>query len=421
MDRTILHVDQNCFYASVEMLHHPELEGKPLAVGGDPQARHGIVLTANYAAKKYGVKTGMVLWQAGQVCPGLVVLPPRMDLYMRFSKLAKEIYSEYTDRQQSFGLDEAWLDCTESMEIKGSGMEIAQEISRRIKYELGLTVSIGVSWNKIFAKLGSDYKKPDAITQITRENYKRLVWSLPAKDLLYVGNATAEKLCKYGIHTIGDIARAEMGFLEKNLGKMGLILYSFANGWDDSPVTMENYLKSIGNSTTTPRDLINETDVKIIIIALSESVAARLRENGFKCRTVELLVRDNELHSFTWQKKLKNPGNITNDIWMTAMELFRMHYNLEKPVRSLGVRGTDLILDTMPEQLNLFLSVQQLEKQKKLDAAVDEIRRRFGYQSVQRAFVYRDRQLSRLDAGKDHTVHPVGFFHDGTGLEMRKS
>ena len=306
--RTILHSDCNCFYASVELLHHPKLRGKPVAVGGDPESRHGIVLTADYIAKKYGVKTGMTLWQAKQVCPDIIFLSPRMDLYLRFSRMAQEIYKEYTDRYEPFGCDEGWLDVTESVSIKGDGLKIATEISNRIKSELGITVSIGVSYNKIFAKLGSDYKKPDGITTIYRNEYQDKVWKLPVKDLLYVGSSTNLKLSKLGINTIGELARSDTSILESHLGKMGLVLWSFANGYDDSPVKIENTrapIKSIGNSTTTPKDLVNEEEVKIILYALSESVAARLRENGFRCQVVEISVRDNELLSFTRQRKIQ--------------------------------------------------------------------------------------------------------------------
>ena len=285
MDRIILHSDCNCFYASVEMLHHPELAGKPLAVGGDPEARHGIVLTANYIAKRMGVKTGMALWQARQACPDLVFVPPRMDLYLRFSRMAREIYLEYTDQVENFGCDEAWLAVERSRSIKGDGMTIAREISDRIKQELGITVSIGVSWNKIFAKLGSDYKKPDAITEISRENYKEIVWPLPASDLLYVGRSTERKLSRVGIHTIGELACAEPAHLQSFLGKMGLVLSAFANGLDDSPVSEDGY------HAPTPRDLTTDTDVKIILMALSESVAARLRKNGFCAGVVEISIR----------------------------------------------------------------------------------------------------------------------------------
>jgi len=413
MERTILHSDMNCFYASVEMLHHLELAGKPLAVGGDPEARHGIVLTANYIAKKSGVKTGMALWQAKQVCPEIIFVPPRMDLYLRFSRMAQEIYSEYTDLREPFGIDESWLDVSASTSIKGDGMKIANEISKRIKHELGVTVSIGVSWNKIFAKLGSDYKKPDAITEFSRENYKNLAWNLPAGDLIYVGRSTNKKLQTLGIKTIGELANTEPAILESRLGKMGLVLHTFANGWDETPVCVEGYqapIKSIGNSTTTPRDLVNDLDVKIILMALSESVASRLRENEFQCKVVEISIRDNELYHFSRQCKLKRPTNITDEIVQAAYRLFKDNYRWEHPIRSLGVRGCDLVSDDMPYQLDLFISEQKREKLEKMDQVVDEIRARFGYQSIQRAFVYQDKLLAQLNA-REHTVHPQGYFH----------
>ena len=413
MDRIILHSDCNRFYASVEMLHHPELEGLPLAVGGDPEARHGIVLTANYIAKRKGVKTGMALWQARAACPDLIFVPPRMDLYLRFSRMAREIYLEYTDQVENFGCDEAWLSVEKSRGIKGDGMTIAKEISDRIKTELGITVSIGVSWNKIFAKLGSDYKKPDAITLISRENYKRIVWPLPASDLLYVGRSTSRKLSSVGIRTIGELANADPSHLHSLLGKMGYVLHGFANGLDDSPVTTDGYhapIKSIGNSTTAPRDLTCDTDVKIILMALSESVAARLRKNGFCAGVVEISIRDNGLFSFTRQVKLKRATNITDEIMKAAYGLFQSHYLWEHPIRSLGVRGSNLTLDHMPVQLSLFTDEELRERQEKLDRMTDEIRRRFGYFAIQRAFMKQDEHLSGLDAGT-HTVHPVGYFH----------
>lgn len=313
-DRVILHSDINSCYASIELLHHPELRGKPLAVGGDPEARHGIVLTADYVAKKHGVKTGMALWQARQVCPDITFVPPRMDLYLRFSKMAHEIYGEYTDLQEPYGIDESWLDVTASASIKGDGYKIAHEISNRMKSELGITVSVGVSFNKIFAKLGSDYKKPDAITTMYKDEFQTKAWNLPASDLLYVGRSTDSKLRKMGIRTIGDIARADEKWLNSYLGKMGSILWAFANGYDTSPVRKENTIapvKSIGNSTTTPRDLENDDDVKIVLYVLAESVAARLRENGFRCRTVEISIRDNELYSYTTLKSFSRSGIVS--------------------------------------------------------------------------------------------------------------
>lgn len=309
MNRTILHSDCNCFYVSVELLHHPEPRGKPVAVGGDPEARHGIVLTADYTAKRYGVKTGMALWQAKQVCPDITFLPPRMDLYLRFSRMAQEIYADYTDKREPYGIDESWLDVTDSATLKGDGFHIAQEISSRMKKELGITVSVGVSFNKIFAKLGSDYKKPDAITTMYEDEFQRKAWCLPVSDLLYVGNATNKKLYSMGIRTIGDLAKSDETLLVRKLGKMGSILWAFANGYDESPVKLENTsapVKSVGNSTTTPRDMETDEDVKIVLYILAESVAARLRENGFRCRTVEISVRDKELFHMWLLRELLN-------------------------------------------------------------------------------------------------------------------
>ena len=428
MSRTILHSDCNCFYASVELLHHPDLRGKPVAVGGDPEARHGIVLTADYTAKRHGVKTGMALWQAKQVCQDITFLPPRMDLYLRFSKMAQEIYAEYTDKREPYGIDESWLDVTDSVSIKGDGYRIAQEISNRMKKELGITVSVGVSFNKIFAKLGSDYKKPDAITTMNKDEYKEKAWPLPVSDLLYVGSATNKKLYSMGILTIGDLARTDETLLVRRLGKMGSILWAFANGYDDSPVKMENTsapVKSVGNSTTTPKDMETDEDVKIVLYILAESVAARLRENGFRCRTVEISIRDKDLFHFSRQMKLKNASNITREIAEAGYKLYKENYRLpanekelknstpeyyQKPLRSIGIRGTDLVTDYFWEQLDLFTDPQFREKQMKMDEAVDIIRKRFGFYSIQRGLMYRDRILSACDAKSDHTVHPHGYF-----------
>lgn len=411
-DRTILHSDMNAFYASVELLHRPELRGKPLAVGGDPEARHGIVLTADYIAKKRGVKTGMAIWQARQVCPDLTFVPPRMDLYLRFSRMAQEIYGDYTDLQESFGVDESWLDVSQSCSIKGDGKKIASEISTRIKSELGVTVSIGVSWNKIYAKLGSDYKKPDAITEFSRENYRNLIWKLPASDLLYVGRSTTKKLQTLGITTIGHIADCDEKILHSSLGKVGSMLWMFANGYDESPVRKDNSsapIKSIGNSTTTPRDLENNEDVKITIYILAESVAARLRDNGFKSQVIEISVRDNGLYHFTRQRKMDRGTNITGEIAKEAYQLFLASYNWEKPIRSIGIRGADLVPENFAEQISLFESVVHRDKLRKVDGVIDDIRRRFGFYSIQRGLMYQDKILSAVNAKEDHTVHPHGY------------
>lgn len=395
------------------MLHHQEFHHVPMAVGGDPEARHGIVLTANYIAKRSGVKTGMALWQAKKVCPNIVFIPPRMDLYLRFSRMANEIYKEYTDLVEPYGIDEDWLDVTDSCSLKGDGMSIAREISGRMKSELGIMVSIGVSYNKIFAKLGSDYKKPDAITTMGREEYRQKAWTLPVEDLLYVGRSTHKKLNILGIKTIGELAQMDDWILKTNLGKMGSILKSFAAGQDNSPVRVENThapIKSIGNSTTTPRDLENEEEVKLVLYALAESVAARLRENGFKCNVVEISVRDNGLFYFSRQHKLSHTTNLTSEIAEEAFRIFRANYSWKNPIRSLGVRAADLCLDTVYEQLDLFYDFEYREKLHKVDVAVDYIRKRFGYQSIQRGLMYQDQCLKALDAKGDHTVHPRGYF-----------
>ncbi len=423
--RTILHADLNNCYANIELLHHPEMRGRPLAVGGDPEARHGIVLAKDQLAKKAGVKTGMALWQARQACPDLQIVPPRMDLYLRFSRLAHEIYAEYTDLQEPFGLDECWLDLTASCSIKGDGVTVAEELRRRVKEELGLTISVGVSWNKIFAKLGSDYRKPDAVTEISVDNYRTVAWPLPASDLLYVGRATERKLDTYGIHTIGQLAQADRYYLHRNLGKMGDILSAFANGLDQTPVSREDSsapIKSIGNSTTTPRDLESDEDVAIVIWLLAESVSARLRENSFKGDVIEISVRDNGLYHFCRQHKQQSATNITKEIAQAALALFRKSYAWEHPIRSVGVRVCDLVPDDCPEQYNLFEDPGLREKQHRADVAVDEIRRRFGYYSVQRGLMYTDRALSSLNAKEDNVVHPHGYMERGnrTGVNTEE-
>ena len=266
MDPIILHSDMNNFYASVEILYDPSLNGRPVAVAGDEEARHGIVLAKNDLAKQFGIRTGQVLWEARQQCPELICVPAHYERYLHFSALARDIYISYTDQVEAFGLDECWLDVTGSVGLFGDGVTIANDIRARIRRELGLTVSVGVSYNKVFAKLGSDMKKPDATSVITPDNFRETAWRLPVSDLLYVGPATTRKLAQFGIHTIGALAQADQGFLYSLLGKNGIMLHRFANGQDHSGVRRYYAvppMKSIGNSTTAPRDLVSEDDVKI--------------------------------------------------------------------------------------------------------------------------------------------------------------
>ncbi len=412
MERTILHADINNCYASIECLHRPEIRDKPVVVGGDEEARHGIVLAKNYIAKKYEIKTGETLWQARQKCPKLVVVPPNYPLYLRYSRLTRAIYQDYSCRVEPFGLDEAWIDVTGSVEQHGSGPEIAENLRNRVREELGVTISVGVSWNKIFAKLGSDMRKPDAVTVITRDNFKDKVWPLPVGDLLYVGPATQRKLRDRCIYTIGDLAQTSEDKLVGRFGKMGAVLRVFANGWDASPVSEFNYespIKSIGNSTTTPRDLLTEEDVKIIIFVLSESVAARLREQGMRCRTVAIHVRDNQLNWYQKQCKISNPTDLAREIAAKAMELFKASYRWMNPIRSIGVRGTDLVSNDNL-QLMLFEDENRREEQKQLEQTVDTLRRRFGAYAVQRGVMLTDPMLSGFNPKDDHVIHPLGYF-----------
>lgn len=412
MVRNILHVDANSFYASVECQRRPELRNKPVAVCGSQEDRHGIVLTANYVAKPYGVKTGMAIWQAKQCCPDLVVLPPDMEEYIRISKYAREIYEDYTDQVEAFGLDECWLDVTGSTGLYGDPMTIAREISKRVKFELGITVSIGVANNKITAKLGSDYKKPDAITRIEADNYKEIVYALPAKDLLYVGPATTSKLSHMGITTIGRLAECPLQYLTYKFGKMGAVLQCFARGLDASPVKRQDYVrevKSIGNSATTPRDLTSDEDVHLMLFLLAESVASRLREQGFRCMVVEVSVRDTSLFTFSRQQKLEMPTASSEEIADTAYKLFKQNYRWTKNIRSVGVRGSDLVDASAGSQLSFLAEGIRRDKWERIDAAVDQLRQEYGYMSVRRAVTCTDPMLGAIDP-RGHTVHPVGYF-----------
>jgi len=370
MERIILHSDCNSFYASVECLHHPEIREKPVAVGGDIEQRHGIILAKNQLAKQFHVSTGEAIWQAKQKCPELIVLPPNFPLYLRFSRLARDIYLDYSNRVEPFGLDEAWLDITSSENQKDKGERTAHEIRKRIREELGITVSIGVSYNKIFAKLGSDYRKPDAVTMITKENYRQIAWPLPVSDLLYVGPATKRKLNGFGVHTIGELAQTPVEILRSKFGKIGDILWCFSNGLDSSPVAdfqNQPVVKSIGNSTTAPRDLERDEDVKIILYVLADSVARRLREQGLKGRTIHISIRDNSLFSFTRHKTLGFYTNLTGEIAGEALSLFREHYRWKRPVRSVGISVSDLAADTIYSQTSLFCDEVKREKVERLD------------------------------------------------------
>jgi DNA polymerase-4 len=401
----------NC-YASIEMLHHPKLRGHPVAVGGNAEQRHGIILAKSYEAKAYGVQVGQALWQARQLCPGLIIVPPNYDRYLRFSARFRSILMDYSHQVESFGLDESWVDVSESTGLFGSGEAIANQIRERVKVELGVTVSVGVSFNKIFAKLGSDIKKPDATTVITRDNFRDKVWPLPASDLLGVGRATEAKLRHYGIKTIGGIAQTEPSLLQSWLGKWGLFLYAYANGRDDSPVkpvSHEALVKSVGNSSTCPRDLENDQDAHIVFLNLAESVAERLRDMGLMANTVQISLRTNDLLWCERQMPLPRSSMIAPELTDAAMKLLRRHYRWEKPLRGIGIRGTDLVPMGNYRQLSLFEDETRRARLERLEYTIDDLRRRFGHRSIGRALLAVDQKLGKLDAKADHTIHPVGY------------
>lgn len=410
--RTILHSDLNNFYASVEFRRRPELAGKPVIVCGSKEDRHGIVLAKNMLAKSCGVRTGDVIWEAKRKCPGVVEIPADFPEYLRFSKKVRRIYERYTDRVEAFGIDECWLDVTESLSLFGSGREIAEEIRNSVKSELGVTVSVGVSYNKIFAKLASDLKKPDAVTVISAENYRDIVWSLPAEELLYVGKATKRKLSGVGIYTIGDIARAEESFLLRRLGKWGSYLWRFANGLDDTEVVRvgeEENVKSIGNSLTNYRDLENEEEVFTLIWLLADSVAMRLRESGLgRARTVHLWVRDTKLSDFGRQARLPRASRSGSEIGAFACKLFSESYPWREKVRGVGVSVSGF--ERGNEQLDLFSDFGREEKSERLDETLDRIRKKYGNNIIQRAVIKKDKRLSELDVKGEHVVHPENFF-----------
>lgn len=409
--RTILHSDMNNFYASVEILYDRTLKGKPIIVTGDAELRHGIVLAKSYEAKRYGIRTGEAIWEAREKCRDLVCVPARYDRYLKYSALAREIYMEYTDQVEPFGLDEAWLDVTGSTHLFGDGRAIANTLRARMKVELGLTVSVGVSYNKVFAKLGSDMQKPDATTVISPENYQELIWGLPVSDLLYVGPATTAKLARYGVYTIGDLAGSEAHFLHYLLGKNGLMLHRFANGLDSSGVRPYYALppiKTVGNSTTAPRDLICDDDVKITLLALAESVGTRLREQGCVAGTIQLGIRDKDLYSYERQARLELPTSNALDLMETAFGLYSRHHISGKPVRSLSLRASGLTPADGLRQLSMFPEEQKLRKRNDIERAMDKIRGKYGYESIRRGVALLDPSLD-LDAKADHIIHPVGF------------
>lgn len=389
MDRTILHCDLNNFFASVELLSHPELRDKPVAVCGDPESRHGIILAKNEIAKRYQVKTAETIWQARKKCPDLLLLPSHHEKYRAFSRKINAIYDRYTDIVEPFSIDESWLDITGTMHLFGKdGRGIADELRQTVQRELGLTISVGVSFNKVFAKLGSDYKKPNATTVITRENFRDILWPLPVTDMLFVGNATAKILKTYDIHTIGHLARTDRQVLERILGKQGGILSDYARGLDASKVTPAREMgppKSVGNGMTFPANLLGEEAVRTGIELLSDSVGTRLRRHEMKCTSVQLTIRDPNFRTITRQTQLSVPTYLSREIAETAMGLARNSWDFRRPIRMLTVTGQGLISQwDAAEQMDLFAAQapKQREKLERLEKAVDAIRGKYGKDAI---------------------------------------
>ncbi len=411
-ERVILHCDINHCYAQIEEMKFPQLRNVPMAVGGHEESRHGIILAKNLLAKKFKIKTGETLRDAKRKCPELVIVHPNYDDYLYYTEKVKDIYREYTDKVESFGLDEAWVDLSSSS-IFGSGEEVAKIIQKRVLEEIGLTISIGVSFNKVFAKLGSDLIKPSGLVVITRENYKETVWPLPVEDLFYVGKATKRKLEVMNINTIGELANTGVEVLRKRFGKMGEVLWGFANGYDLSNVTHIDYqreIKSVGNSVTAIRDIINYEDAKIVFYVLSESVASRLKESGLKGYVVSISLRNNKLEWFTRQQKRDIPTNISKEIMETTLELLRNNYDFSIPLRSIGISVSMLVPDDYPSQMSLFINEEERDKAKRIDETLDKIRNRFGHYSIHRACVLLDSKLTGFSPKEDHIIHPVSYF-----------
>ena len=386
MDRIILHCDINSFFASVELLDHPELRDMPVAVSGDPELRHGIILAKNQAAKACGVVTAETVWQARRKCPDLVLLPPHHEKYREFNRRLNRLYQEYTDMVEPFSIDESWLDVTASRALFGSGTQIADRIRHRVREELGITLSAGVSYNKIFAKMGSEYRKPDATTEITRSNYQQLLWPMPVNEMFFVGFATAERLKAADIHTIGDLALADTRMLERLLGKQGPLLRSYARGEDASPVRrydQRNKIKSVGNGITFRRNLTGEDDILTALTRLSDTVAGRLRKYQLKAGGVKVDIKDTQLKTISRQTQLTRPTNLADELRRTAMELIRSFWPSQKPIRLITLTAISLCDETGEEQLSLFREENAArEKTESVERTMDAIRNRFGDNAI---------------------------------------
>ena len=394
-ERVILHSDANAFYASVECTLNPALRGKAVAVCGAAESRHGIVLAKSELAKRAGVKTGMTNWQAKRLCPDLILVPPRHDIYAKYSKALHEIYARYTDLVEPYGLDECWLDVTNNLK---SPHTIAEEIRLCVKQELSITVSVGISFNKVFAKLGSDLKKPDAVTEITRDNFREKVWGLPCADMLYCGRATTEKLEKVGVRTIGELARFPKSSLVRMFGKNGETLWRYANGLDDSAVSRigeAEQPKSIGHGITCVEDLVNLEEAGTVLVALTQEIGQKLRFYGLQARGVQVTVRNSALEFESWQRQLSSPTQSALTLSRAAGELLQEKYRWKKLIRALTVSAINLERTDAPSQLSLFGEGREDERILRVENAMDQIKNKFGERAIVPASLLSENKLPK--------------------------
>lgn len=398
----ILHCDLNNFYASCECALNPALRDVPLAVCGDPERRHGIVLAKNALAKQCGVKTAEPIWQAKQKCPDLITVPPQFDLYFEYSRRVQAIYLEYTDLVESFGLDECWLDVTASKLLFGDAVHIANEIRNRVKREVGLTISVGVAHTKTLAKLGSDMKKPDATTVITPENMAETVWRLPASEMIFVGEQTAKRLHKLNIFTLGDLARADEALLSKHFGVMGARLKNAALGNESDRVKSyyeKREIKSVGHGVTLSQDIKTLGEAHLTVQGLSEMIASRLRRYGYLAGGVQVHLRDHSLQCVSKQKQI-SPTDTATEIATAAEELFSQLFHAENPIRTLTVNTFALTATDIPRQQSMF-DTPQSEKHRRLGSVVDAIRKKHGNESIERGVLLKNSFISDHSSDED--------------------
>lgn len=381
--RTILHCDCNSFYASVEAKDNPDLKNVPMAVGGSEESRKGIILAKNEAAKKYGIVTAETIWSARKKCPELIIVPPRHERYMEISKQVNNIYKEYTEFVEPFGIDESWLDVTNVKALFGDGFEIAEKLRKRISEEIGITISVGVSFTKSFAKLGSDYKKPNATTVIMPNDVERIVYPQKLNNLIFAGGKTCDEFRRFGILTIGDLAKCDEAFIMSNFGKNELLLYNYAKGNDNEPVRSiydKDEVKSVGNSYTFPHDLKGEEEIRHALMWLSDVVSSRMRSLNVKCTVIGIVIKDENLRVITRQVTISSPTNHAKDLFAGGMELLKKNWNMSQGVRMLGISGSNLVPGD-EQQFSMF-SLENNEKNEKLDAAIDSLRAKFGQNAV---------------------------------------